>query len=65
MQNLEITGRTNPNGEPQRILRLLEKAVQSGAQNQKSSRKFHKKDENGTQNKWKSKIFGDLQNSQA
>merc|ERR1711954_473651 len=37
-QNLEITGRTNPNGEPQRILRLLETAVQSGAQNQKSNK---------------------------
>ena len=37
LQNLEITGTTHLNGEPQRILRLLEKAVQSGAQNQKSN----------------------------
>ena len=35
LQNLEITGSANPNGEPQRILRLLEKVVQSGAQNEK------------------------------
>ena len=38
LQNMEITGNTNPNGEPQRILGLLEKAVQSGAQNQKSNK---------------------------
>ena len=37
LQNLEITGSANPNGEPQKILRLLDKGVQSGAQNQKSN----------------------------
>ena len=37
MQNFEMTGSSHLDGEPQRILRLLKKAVQSGALNQKSN----------------------------